>query len=405
MSQNQNVRRKGPARANTLRLLSNDYFNKSRKLLEELGDIPILNFASFWDYKYEESIDFVQLGHPEGLVGFLRDHSHRFGVYSDKDGVLKVGLIPDKSESPPPDDCGEQVKENMISLSSGKHRPIDGTIDRLFDGNNSLWANHPWAKCLNQKNIFIASSSYELAFDVNRANTTAMVRKFRAIFAKYPSGVPITQIYKLVNVQDALTTFNVSISIVTLIDELPEIFYRAKMPNGCDDLVLSGFDHSIQDLTGHDDVFFLGQREPDVIVTDAINSGMYQKTLLLIKEAGQIKGLKINVWQKSIKENFYPKNERQFENDIADFSPLTYFLALARYDLVELRSSEDSKNDIRAHLPRKYIDLMDLRASLSNLINPDSNSEGPEDNSDALTQGVPESKHVDAVRAILKSQN
>jgi hypothetical protein len=388
-------------KANNATILSYDYVEKTRALLEEFGPLPIINFAAFWRIKYDECIDFVALKYEGGLCGFLRDNDHLFEITKNDRKFWLVSLI-SRPVSRNSNDSGEGCKENVSSDSIGKNRPIKKAHNRLFNETSFLWADKPWSKFLKQ-NVQIATSAYESAYQNNESQTKAMVDKMRRILRKLNLGLKVNELYQHIDTVQALKLFKVSTSIVALIDELPEIFYREKINDSGEDYIFDATTRTISDLTGQDDELFEGGPKPELIATRALNEGLYQKTLLLIRDRG-VKGLKINVWMKSMQRSFYAKNDDAFERDFKGINTLTFFLALARYELLELKSHEEIKNDIIAHLPRKYIDFMDLKSKLLNLNNLDSNSEEFESNGEECHDCEPANQHVAEVKSILKSK-
>lgn len=360
-------------RANNVTILSNEYVDKTRAMLAEYGEISLSNFSSMWLVKYNEIIDFVSLKYNGGLLQFICDNNHLFEVRKNEDNFNMVSLISRPNSRDSRHHEIKEYKDDVHSPMSPKQRNSCKTSVKLLNSSSFLWVKRPWKLCLKNLDFKIAQSAFESAMKCKTRQAVWATEQCRAALAKFPEGLHVLDLYRHVPAAEIMKIFSVTNSITCLIDELPEIFYRKRVDDSTV-LFYDGHLYSISDLSGNDDQYFEGYK-PEDIATRAINEGLYQKTLMLLHHRGPIKGLKINVWKKSMWMTFYDQDEDAFEADFNKINSLTFFLALARFNLVELRSDGRVKNDIRAFMPRTPIEFMDLKWKLVDLANVDSASD------------------------------
>lgn len=131
--------------------------------------------------------------------------------------------------------------------------------------------------------------------------------------------------------------------------EYPELFYRVEpIEDGQEALIFDGKTNTHEDLIG--DTLDKNNLSYCEIVFKMLTCGLYQKTLLLIKETG-IDGLKLGAWAQSIVHNFQGFRKDEDELKLMEISPLLLFRLLASYKLIILKSDKNYANDLRLHFP------------------------------------------------------
>ena len=364
---------RGKPRANNLSIASLELQVNLRKLLLEFGEVPLHIVSMLYLTKFGTLIDLTADGYPGGLPEFLRNMGDMIEMRRDEDGITFVSVnsrvSPDYNGTCPPSisepkslsqDDKKKIEFQNLIRESRKRR----LVGRLFNRDGFLWSNKPWQKYLNKPTIIIDKSAYEMALELSNKRVAQEVKKIRSLLSHFPRGIRLSDINRYIKIE--LRLFNVSTSLNSLTVELPEVFYREEQEED-EPLIFDGFSKTV-DLTDPHEKRFTASMSAEKIVATAVNCGLYQETLILIRETG-VKGLKINVWHKSIETNFRSMDRSgQIEFEVFKIDALTYFLALKNYDLIELKSHDLCKNDLRAFLPRKQVEYLDLNSKISNLI-------------------------------------
>lgn len=359
-------------RANNVSIASLELHTNIRKMLIEFGEVPLHVVSMLYLGKFGKFIDLTADGYPGGLPEFLRNMGDMIEMRRDEDGTTFVsvnsrvspdynGVCPPKTTEPKSfsEDDKKKVEFQNLIKENRKRR----FVGRLFNRDGFLWRNKPWQKYLNKPSIIIDKSAYEMAIELCNKRVVEEVKKIRSLLSCFPKGIRLSDINRYINID--LRIFNVSTSLNSLTMELPEVFYRVEQQEG-EPLIFDGFSHTI-DLTSQHERLFVGGMSAEKIVATSINIGLYQETLILIKETG-VKGLKINVWYRSIEANFHPMDKDEVETGVFKFDAMTFFLALKCFDLIELKSHDQCKNDLRAFLPRKQVEYLDLKSKISDLV-------------------------------------
>ena len=98
--------------------------------------------------------------------------------------------------------------------------------------------------------------------------------------------------------------------------------------------------------------------DPYVVAFRCLQTGLYQKTLILIKHSSHL-GLKLAVWFSSLEMNFQQFDKTSSEKmrtgyqNLLKMQPLHMALALDSFNLIRLTAGPEFRNDLRLHLPPK----------------------------------------------------
>lgn len=352
------VRKKGfRARANNEKLSPPEIVANIRKLLGEYGEMPLQVIPTLYKAKFGDILCCVSRGYAQGLPGFLRSLGSMIEFRHDiKSGLCFVSLAQKDSIT---NFRSNKTKENCPPLVNDDiHPERRKNIEALFDPNSFLWNNKRCLLLLSKRDISIEKSGLELARERYGKHVDKEVNRIRRYLSQHPRGIKLSDIDLRINMK----TFNVATSLNGLTLELPEIFFRQESKTtGGEAIVSDGHAHTIDLVT---ELRRIDCETTDrKLISDAINLGIYQKTLLLIPKTG----LKLNVWLSSMVKNFRT-DEEAVTKYLNELDVIQYFTALARQSLIELRSSDQSQNDLRAFLPSKPVNFLDLKQKLARLI-------------------------------------
>lgn len=338
-------------RANNDCMNSPEIVANIRKLLHELTEIPLHLLSTVYKAKFGHVLCCTEMGYSQGLPGFLRSLGGMIELRRTGGGLCLVSLSCDEPCSSLIDTLDENDPREIYSYDEMLYWKRHQCNEELFKPTSLLWANKNCAMLLNKNDIVIEKSGFELALECYDKQVRVEIHKIRKYLRMFPDGVKLSDINCL-NINKRL--FNIATCSNALTLELPEIFYREEDKTGGEIRVYDGYTRTI-DLAAEMERTDTKALDSG-LVSDAMNSGLYQKTLLLISKTGK-SGLKLNVWKKSILNNFHQNGTR---DEIDALDVVQFFLTLARNALVELRSANYSKNDLRAFLPRKHVEYPNL---------------------------------------------
>lgn len=348
------------------RILPNDLIIKIKQLLLKYKEIPLMQVPTLFYFDYEEYLDAGTLGFDNGLTGLFGELKDLVDITLSKEGLeicslseqCKPKLIANRNTN----SSTAILKE--ISIQSYVKSVHDRRREKnLFDGNDV----HLWRNKINKllkydlESIHIAQSPLELAIERSPSRMMFEIKRIHKFMSQYPQGIKLNEIYSLYQLDKRL--FN-STAYAELVEEYPELFYLVRSSDEDEEpLIFDGVTNTYNELDNHD-LKNLGYTS-SVLVYQTIVSGVYQKTLLLLRKAGK-DGLKLSVWRQSLKSNFLDVGIFDMEryNRLLSLEPLTLFLNLTSFGLVELKSHKNCKNDIRIHFPAKKMNFKELLADL-----------------------------------------
>lgn len=358
------------ARANNECLNQSELVVNIRKLLQDFTEIPTFLLSTIYQAKFGEVLDCCSVGYESGLLGLLRSLGGMVELRHGHGGACYLSLARDGTFEPQLElgcminGLSNQILVNSNALINIKRKQ---SIDGLFSRSSFLWSDTEFAKLLDSSDIIIEKSAFEIALECHEREVCSEVARIRKFLNQFPDGIRLSDISCYLRVNRRL--FNVATCLNALTLELPEIFYRQESlgePH-TEPLIYDGFSHTVDlDNKSH-------EIEPacSKIVTNFINQGLYQKTLLLIRESG-VRGLKLNVWARSILSNFHrfdsAEARQKTENQLTEIDVIKCFKVLASNELLELMSSDHCRNDLRAFLPRKPVEYLKLKSKHKDLV-------------------------------------
>jgi len=333
--------RKVPPRADNVRIYSSEERSNVHQLLREYGEVPIYSLTLLYKAKFHKVLDCLSMKTDGGLLGYLQSLLGNMIEIANREGNLHV-MLSDSSSSSGSDD----KESNIRTIHMLKKQNFERACAPFFNSKSILWRGiENWID--RREDIIIDLSPIEQAIQMNRDLVQNQILRIRRILAKFPDGLPLNEIVNYVSIDLKLLH---ATDINTLTVNSPEIFYRVERP-GREPLIFDGHIHTYPDLSGNDDKLF-GRIKPEDIVKEVMRNHVYQRTLILMRDKGP-SGLKINTWSRSMERSFYQDRPEQARNDeIYKYGPLVYFMALARFGLVVVSSEKDTRNDLRAYIPR-----------------------------------------------------
>lgn len=337
-------------KASVGRTLSNDIVSKTRDLLNKYEEIPLNIFGILFSANYGEVFDATDLGFDNGIIGFFEQLSGMIKL-SQSGKKIVCSLHEHAKVARKQKLYSEKGLEEFIFLIQDIHSKR--RAQDLFNEEHTLLWTMRYRKYLEYdclKSIKIPMSPMELALEKNPQGFAEQVCKIREVFRHFPNGIQQNQIISYVSIDKRL--FN-CYSMNQLVDLYPEIFFRLDSKKDEDELVFDGFERTYFDFSIDLET---SKFTPFIIVFRCITSGLYQKTLIMIRVAG-CDGLKLVVWKQSMLDNFKKEKKRPYEEELMELKPTVIFQALQSYGLVSLKSNPSCKNDIRIHFPDKRLNF------------------------------------------------
>lgn len=324
-------------RANSASVISSDARANMQELLCEYGDIPVHCLTLLYKSRFDKILDCISLKIEGGLLKYLeRMLGDMINIGTDATGNVYISL---NERIYTPD---IQSKENISPLL--RKRLYERECRGFFNPDSILWRGR--LKLLDRRNLTIELSCFEQTKFAHERQVFSVINTVRNMFAKFPRGIAINELHRHFSIDPML--FH-AVSPVAMVNDLPELFYKVDRQNQ-EPLIFDGHIHTYNDLSGNDDSLFTGVNPQD-IVEEVIRNGLYQKTLILMRDKG-IAGLKINVWARSIERSFYQGANEDEKKEIYKYGALVFFMALARFGLAIISPGKDTKNDLRAFIPR-----------------------------------------------------
>lgn len=330
-------------KAYNLRTLPNLYIIRTQRLLSQYGFMTFEEFAVAYLCHFRDNLDVLNLGFDDGYLGFFQQLDHMVSLYEYEENIIcslnKATFHPEllfMKASRSHAEVNPKSYGSLIPKVDRNHEPCG-----FFSPDNTILWGPKFAHLLkcDPKNISISMSPLELAINRNLARVKNEISMIRKALARFPQGIALNQLYTVVNIDKRL--FNAP-SIATIVEECPELFYISRIKSDGEPVVYDGFEHTYQDLSGA--TIPKTKSGPRRSSYTAIASGLYQKTILLVRKAGA-EGLKLAVWLQSMRESF------PGDFDLHDVHPLSFFLCLKNVGLIDIRSHKKCKNDLRIYLP------------------------------------------------------
>jgi len=340
------------------RTLPNDLIIKTRLLLINHESIPIKHFATLFYLKFDQLIDATAIGFDNGLVGFFNELSDMVDVKQTPNGLacsLRINCRPRQTDSQKDRSTSSKRlarEKDQASTDFGSFIKRTHLRRSIFNYENGvLWPEH-FVPIAFKSDVVLALSPLEAAAIRNSARVEREIAKVHKALSRYPNGIRLNEISTVVKIDKRL--FNAP-SLDTVVVECPELFYCVEPgKDGEEPIVYDGITNTHEDINNV--CMKSSNIHPYNLAYKAIVSGIYQKTLILIRTAGG-DGLKLGVWHQSMLINFPNLPGEPFENELISMCPLTLFSALAFLDMVNIRSHVNSKNDLRIHLPMKIVNF------------------------------------------------
>lgn len=330
-------------RANNITLAVDEEVSNIENLIRDYREIPVHCLTLLYKATYKKELDCLAMKVDCGIIGYLKGIlGNMMELIEDSHGNLVMRL-----------NQAAVSHQNMLKLEPEPpiycKRQFESEISSFFSHDSIIWAG-PNRDLLERRDFNIERSAYEHALYTKGTQAINEINRIRLVLDKYfPDGIRLDQISSYIGIN--LEVLGAGFDINSTTNNLPELFFRVDKPDE-EPFIYNGFNRTFQDITGQDNGVFSGHKDPETIVREAIGNGLYQKTLLLIRETG-VAGLKIGVWSRSIRQNFYPTDLHidQSVRSYLDMFPRVYFSALARYGLINIESPRNIKNDLRAKIP------------------------------------------------------
>lgn len=312
-------------------------------LLDELGRVPLHVLVVLYYQRFNKLPDFMQIkGGRSGFFDNLKDMIKIETIGHIKYLSLKAPIshIATVSDNP----SNSYALTDIQLLLKQKSHLRNGY---LFNPNYFLWSGfNDLLKCKDK--LRIVPSIFQDAKKLKGQLVDKQAEMIKKAFSKNPQGIYVNEMNLHARID--VKVFGISPpDINSLANEVAELFYRVKSRVG-EDILYDGTTRTIPEFQGDeadDDPDSLLDFDAASLVSKAINLGIYQKTLLLIRTAGNQEGLKLNVWARSMKSNW--PHDKYIDN-FAVYG-VKLFVAFNRYKMVDIRSHKDYKNDLRAFLP------------------------------------------------------
>lgn len=336
---------RGQAKATLGRLIDIETITQVTQVLEAFGEIPLHLFTSLFSSFHGIILDASSLGFDDGLFGLFRELSDF--VQLSNDGLIRLRVEQTNGGGRPRKKSSQMILER-INMRKNKN---------LFDPNDTLlWpGKHHYLLDINLDHVKIAKSPLEMALICSFQEMSREVNSIHQALVKYNDGI---KLHEIRNIHPFKIRLFSQISLDAITVEYPEIFYRVEPErDGCEALIFDGKTRTLQDLTGKS--IPSPCKNPSRICLKFVMSGLFQKTLIIIKKAGS-EGLKLAVWRESIKlnKNLFKLNIlTDDERKLLNMEPLVLFLILASERFIEIKSHKGSKNDLRIFYPPSAIDL------------------------------------------------
>lgn len=333
------------------RTLPQDIISKTHRLLVECENIPILVFPALYRSAYGEILDAVELGFDEGIVGLFNALPNMFSLR-----VVRGRIVCSLSQfhlkrRPRGTSTLDLVDKAIATRPLNKSRCcfaqyILNKETGLFNPDNIFWRDLAYREYLEARRIIVPFSPLEHAAAKDPERVQFQALKIHRFLKDRTEGINLSDLASL-RVDKVL--FNVT-SIEDMVHQYPEIFYV----EGRKDHELLVFDgKTTNHMSRHVDLISrLGGDwgMPAFYSYAAVQSGIYQMSIILIREAGN-EGLRLCVWKQAIVNNFVIPEERRFVRKIMSSDPISFFLALEAYNMIQIRPHPDSLNDLRLFLP------------------------------------------------------
>lgn len=350
----------GKPRAVVGRILPQEFVTKIHKLFLECGgeSIPLLVIPSLYKHAYGEVLDATELGFEDGLIGFFKELSNIFTIsYREQQLVcsLRQQHISNLPNGKSALDIITKAKSDSPSHCCYSRFVRVQDCHGLLNSDCILWQEPYMRELLEYRNLVIPISPLQSALSRDPVRVQQQVFTIHLILKQYPDGVPLSDLANMLVVDKRL--FNVT-SIDSMVTQYPEIFYIEDQMDG-ELLIFDGktYCHSnrgcgqlLENLTAEIEVYCWG----------SVRSGLYQKTVILIREAGD-EGLRLCVWKQAIENNFKKSHMPYVEEILLNLNPITLFIMLELKGMITIKASRNSLNDLRLHIPTNKIDLIALK--------------------------------------------
>lgn len=314
--------------------ISPDIINNIINLLTKYSSIPLENFLQTYYYSFNKLLD------PDKDLGCSCGLSSAAGIFS-REGILF-------------DDTGETLKLKLRKdvAQGSKIRPTDFAHGAIFDPKfGKLWFGDSLDFLQSDRKLIIEKSPLELAMIRNRDKVEEAQKLFTNYFKFKPEGIKLTHMSSLMGTVIDKHLFNVS-NFIELVQHYPEIYLKVERRIEVEgfravreDIIYDGNKYTYKNIPDH--IFDFNITDSAALALSAIRSGVYAKTLLLVRAAGRA-GLKIHVWAESMKKNF--KFHTESACNIIKTNPIEFFFKLEHQGLINVESI-GARNDLRAFVP------------------------------------------------------
>lgn len=357
-------RKNAAAKAFVGRILPSDIVQNTQYVIRRYQPLPLQMFPILYEKHYRTILDATSLGF-DGILGLFNELDYLIQIQRNAKGntILRLKHIDEdkiNQNGYHKDNTLALERLRAITLPNNQFvarmnynraigRIFKQNIDRLWPGALKELLDIP------RKDIEIVKSPYERVNLYEPTKARPVIRRLRQILSSYPAGIEISDLGSLIMINKSL--FNVA-SINEFTVEYPEIFYIEEPDEeGGESLVLDGRSNTYKNLKEYNFKYIDDKENENAVDLSkmAMESCVYQKTLILLR-AAEPNGLKLSVWEKTFRCNFGPSFNSN-EEKLLSLGGLKIFGALFRDGLLEIRSSEECKNDLRIHLPTKPINF------------------------------------------------
>lgn len=349
------------AKANVGRIIPSEIIQNTEYIIRKYGPLPIIWFPVFYHKHYNTVLDASLMGYTRGIMEFFGSLDYMVKIDVSRSGSYILSLKKNYNTATTqahtngltrltPDSFQKTISTacNALLLTRNYNRALcrifEADIDTLWHGNLKSLLK------ISDADIEIAKSPYELIQKHEPFVVGPVINRLRQVLTACSEGIAISKLSLMVPINKRL--FNVT-SIDAFTVEYPEIFYiHESEQDNQESLVLDGRTNTYENIKE-----FCAKDKENMdtrrIVRLAYMTGVYQKTLLLLRKA-EPEGLKLSVWNKSMRSTFGDDVINR-ETEILNMSALNLFASLYSHGLVEIRSHPGCKNDLRIHLPTRPI--------------------------------------------------
>lgn len=342
------------------------------RLLQKYGEMSLISIVGLYRLDYGESLDPAIYGYTNGLIEMFSTMLETVTMFKFRNITMckpsQIILNSTKANSAP------QIRVDHLSKRQKINRSV--AMSLIADlSNEALWFSDLLRFYFKRgyADLNLARSPYEDAISRQPIKMAEIIRQISAELKKHPKGMRLSDLSKFP--EYIFRNYFKENTIAQAVEDYPEIFYSIQP----DDYVDSGVSDVTDESESSETIVFDGRTTTvakldqydlkpydltkEQVIYYCIKSGLYQKTILLIRKAN-FEGLKLSVWGQSINQNFTAPPAFKMDQAIASeyqkkidhIYPVTIFQVLASDGLLKIQSNPDCVNDLRLFPPEKALD-------------------------------------------------